>query len=126
MRAILAGTKPFSQLTDLDEIQQYSQRCLSRNSEDRPAIAHIVDFLWEQTNIAETMKSTLSKLAVNQISAAVLTKCDYHADDVDVSSVVLKCKLVHAAGKTTETEVSVFVWIHIVRTTSVDRSRSRL
>jgi hypothetical protein len=127
MRTILAGTKPFSQLTDLDEIQQYAQRCLSRNSEDRPVIAHIVDFLWEQTNIAETMKSTLSKLAVNQISAAFLTKCDRHADDVDVFSVVLKCKLVHEAGMTAETEVSVFVWTRgIVHTTSVDRSRSRL
>lgn len=127
MRAILAGTKPFPQSTDLDDIQQYAQRCLSRNSEDRPVIAHIVDFLWEQTNTAETINSTLSKLAVNQISTAVLTKCDCHADDVDVSSVVLKCKLVHEAGTATETEVSVFVWIHgIVRTTSVDRSRSRL
>ncbi|KAG1868006.1 kinase-like domain-containing protein [Suillus tomentosus] len=104
MPAILAGTKPFSHLTDFDNIQQYAQRCLSRNSEDRPVIAHIVKYLWEQTNVAETVKMMLSKFTVNQISKAVLTRCDCNADDLDVLGAALRCKWVR---ETCEIEVAV-------------------
>jgi len=123
MPAILAGTKPFSHLTDFHEIQQYAELCLSRNSEDRPAIARTVEFLWEQTNVAETVKTMLSKFAVQQISKASLTNIDYHADGEDILGAALICKCVYK----TETEVSVFVRIHgIAHNTSVKRSRSRL
>ncbi|KAG1906275.1 kinase-like domain-containing protein [Suillus fuscotomentosus] len=102
IQAILTGTKPFSQLTDFHKIQQYAQRCLSTNSEDRPVIAHIVEFLWEQTNIAETMETMLPK-TVTKIPKADLVKCDRHADDVDVLGAALKCKWVHKIEVTVKT-----------------------
>ncbi|KAG1737454.1 kinase-like domain-containing protein [Suillus lakei] len=106
MGAVLRGTEPFSQLTGIDEeIQQFAQQCLLRNSEHRPLIAHIVEFLWSQTNVTETiMKMMLSKLSVTLILKAVLRKCDYHANDLDVFCVTLKCKWVHESS---ETEVAV-------------------
>jgi serine/threonine protein kinase len=76
---------------------------LSRNSEDRPAIARTVEFLWEQTNVAETVKTMLSKFTVQQISKASLTNIDYHADGEDILGAALICKCVYK----TETEVAV-------------------
>ncbi|KAG2139327.1 kinase-like domain-containing protein [Suillus clintonianus] len=55
MGAVLRGVEPFPQLTDIDEgIQRFARQCLLRNSEHRPLIAQIVEFLWSQTNITET------------------------------------------------------------------------
>ncbi|KAG2065014.1 kinase-like protein [Suillus decipiens] len=106
MGAVLRGTEPFSQLTDIDEdIQQFARKCLSRNSQHRPLIAHIVEFLWSQTNITDaTVKMMLSKLPVKQIARAALMKCDYHANDLEVLGATLKCMWVHESG---ETEVAV-------------------
>ncbi|KAG2033156.1 kinase-like domain-containing protein [Suillus americanus] len=112
MSAMSRGVEPFSQLTNIDEeIQRFARLCLSRNREYRPLVGKIVEFLWPQTNIAETMKTMLSKLpvTVKHISEAVLTKFDYHADDSDVLGAALKYKWVHESG---ETEVSAFLWIH--------------
>ncbi|KAG1736339.1 kinase-like domain-containing protein [Suillus lakei] len=109
MSAIQRGSKPFSQLTASgidEEIQRFAQLCLSRIRADRPLVAGIVEFLWSQTNVAETMKTMLSKppVTVTQISGEALTKCDYHAGDSDVLGSALKCKWVHESG---ETEVAV-------------------
>jgi hypothetical protein len=127
MGSLQKGRKPFSQLVGIgEEIQQFAQLCWSRNREDRPLVADIVDFLSSWANIAETLKTMLSQLpvTVTQISQAALTKCDYHPDDLDVLGADLKCKWVlHGSS---ETEVSVFVWIHgTVCNASVDRSWSR-
>jgi hypothetical protein len=127
MGALQRGRKPFSQLAGIgEEIQQFAQLCWSWNREDRPLVADIVESLSSWANIAETLKTMLSQLpvTVTQISQADLTKCDYHPDDLDVLGAALKCKWVlHGSS---ETEVSVFVWIHgTVCNASVDRSWSR-
>ncbi|KAG1796467.1 kinase-like domain-containing protein [Suillus variegatus] len=91
---------PFSQSDDIGkEIQQLAQLCWSRDREHRPLVAEIVELLWSQTNIAETMKTMLSQLLVTQISQAVLTKYDCHPDGIDVLGSALKCKW-HGSSKT--------------------------
>lgn len=106
MGAVLRGTEPFSQLTGIDEeIQRFARQCLRKESEHRPSIAHIVTFLWSQTDITETdMMMMLSKLPVTQISKTVLKKCDYYANDLNVLGATLKCKWVHESS---ETEVAI-------------------
>ncbi|KAG2144095.1 kinase-like domain-containing protein [Suillus bovinus] len=125
--ALQRGGKPFSQLAGISkEIQQIAQLCWSGNSEDRLLIGQIVEFLWSQTNILKSIKTVLSQLpvTVTQISQAVLTKCDYHPSGLDVFGAGLKCKWVHESS---ETEVSVFAWIHgSRRNASIDRLQSIL
>ncbi|KAG2144100.1 kinase-like domain-containing protein [Suillus bovinus] len=107
MAALEKGHIPFAQLAGIDEeIQRFVQLCWSKNREYRPSVEKIVEFLWSQTNIAETMKTMLSQLpvTVTRISQAVLTKCDYHSDGFDVPGAPLKCKWVQGS---TETEVAV-------------------
>ncbi|KAG1808531.1 kinase-like domain-containing protein [Suillus variegatus] len=109
MAALLRGRKPFSQLATSigEEIQQFALQCLSTDIVCCPSIGEIVEFLWSQTNIAETMKAMLSQLPVigTQITQVVLTKCDYHPDGLDVLGAALKCKwVVHGSS---ETEVAV-------------------
>ncbi|KAG2140662.1 kinase-like domain-containing protein [Suillus clintonianus] len=97
--AMEKGREPFPQLTGVDEeIQQFAQLCLSRRSESRLLVASIVEFLWSQTSVAETMKTLLSTLpvTVKHISEAVLMKCesDYDTGHLDVLGATLKCKWV--------------------------------
>ncbi|KAG2033961.1 kinase-like domain-containing protein [Suillus americanus] len=126
MGAVLRGTEPFSQLTCIDEeIQRFARQCLLRDSERRPSIACIVEFLWSQANIAETtLKMMLSELPVKQILKEVLRKCDCRANDLEVLGATLKCMWVHESS---ETEVSAFILIQeFGGNASVNRSRSRL
>lgn len=99
--AMLKGRAPFRGL-DSGEIERFAQLCWSRNWEYRPLVGQIVEFLWSQTNIAQTMKTMLSQLpvTVTQISQAALMKCDYHPDGLDVLGAALKCKwVVHGSSK---------------------------
>jgi hypothetical protein len=128
MRAMQKGREPFSKLDGIgEEIQQLAQLSFSRDMERRPLVGKIVEFLWSQTNIAQTMKTMLSQLpvTVTQISQAVLMKCDYHPNGLDLLGAALKCKwVVHGSS---EIEVGVFVKIYGTACNPlVDRSRSRL
>ncbi|KAG1733169.1 kinase-like domain-containing protein [Suillus occidentalis] len=108
MGAIQKGRKPFFKLDGVgEEIQQLAQLCWSSDRKHRPSVGEIVEFLWSQTNIVQTMKTMLSQLpvTVTQISQAVLMKCDYHPDGLDVLGAALKCKwVVHGSS---EIEVAV-------------------
>jgi serine/threonine protein kinase len=125
--ALARGREPFSRFTGISEdFQQFAQLCLSRNMQHRPSVGKIVEFLWSQTDTAETMKTMLSQLldTVKQIPQAVLMKCDYHPDGLDVLGKALKCKWVVPGSD----EIEVGVFVSIYRTAcnlSVDRSRSR-
>ncbi|KAG2356601.1 kinase-like domain-containing protein [Suillus spraguei] len=110
MGVMQKGRMPFKDFLFVDiskEIQDLVRLCLSWDRECRPSVADIVEILWSQTNVAETMKAMLSQLqvTVTQISQAVLMKCDYHRDGLDVLDTTLKCKwVVHGSS---ETEVAV-------------------
>ncbi|KAG1818289.1 kinase-like domain-containing protein [Suillus variegatus] len=104
--AVLGGRKPFSPLATSigEEIRPFALQCLSTDMGCRPLVGEIVEFLWSQTNIAETMKAMVLQLPVTvpQISQAVITRCDYHPDDLDVLGAALKCKWVVYGSSGTE------------------------
>jgi hypothetical protein len=108
MGAMQKGRIPFRVLGS-GEIERFAQLCLSSDGKHRPSVGKIVEFLWSQTNIAQTMKTMLSQLpfTVTPILQEVLMKCDYHPDGLDVLDAALKCKWV--VHESSEIEVGVFV-----------------